>query len=219
MDTISTYYGVPGDPITGVFASWPIISYPYGWAGPGYNYAGSCEIDSTDLNASGIFYDLSSEISAYKYSLPGGHKIVFLYWPFNDLVNLDGTVDTTSQDVLVARILAWFGIGSVGVEERLMKRSSSESDMYLLWQNWPNPARGRTQISFNVPEPAHVTVSIHDVAGRMVYTLLDDHISAGRRTLHWDGRDRSGREVPSGIYIYRLSAGKHNMTRKIVLIR
>ncbi|TET44839.1 T9SS type A sorting domain-containing protein [candidate division TA06 bacterium] len=219
VDTISTYYGVPGDPISGAFAGWPIISYPYSWVGPGYNYAGSCEIDSTDLNASGIFYDLSSEMSGYKYSLPGGHKIVFLYWPFNDLVNLDGTVDTTSQDVLVARILAWFGIGSVGVEERLKERLSSESKMYLLWQNWPNPARGQTAISFNVPEPTHATVSIYDVAGRMVSTLLDDHVSAGRHSVNWDGRDQSGKEVPSGIYIYRLTAGNHNLARKLVLVR
>lgn len=218
-DTISIYYGVPGDPITGVFASWPIVSYPYGWAGPGYNFAGSCEIDSTDLNASGIFYDLASEMSGYKYSLPGGHKIVFLYWPFNDLVNLDGTVDTTSQDVLVARILAWFGIGSVGVEERLMKRLSSESDEYLLWQNWPNPTRGQTAISFNVPEPVHANVSVYDITGRAVAELLNDHVGAGRHSVSWNGRDQFGKEVPSGIYIYRLTAGRHNLARKLVLIR
>ena len=218
-DSISVYYGVAGDPITGVFAGWPIISYPYSWAGPGYNYAGSCEIDSTDLNASGIFYDLSSEMSGYKYSLPGGHKIVFLYWPFNDLVNIDGTVDTTSQDVLVARILAWFGIGSVGVEERLSDRLSSESNMYLLWQNWPNPARGQTAISFNVPEPAHATVSVYDVTGRIVAELLNDHIDTGRHSVNWNGRNQSGKEVPSGIYIYTLSAGNQNLARKMVLIR
>ena len=218
-DSISIYYGVAGDPITGVFAGWPIISYPYNWVGPGYNYAGSCEIDSTDLNASSIFYDLSSEISGYKYSLPGGHKIVFLYWPFNYLVNQDGTVDTTSQDILVARILAWFGIGSVGVEERPSDRLSSESNMYLLWQNWPNPARTSTAISFNVPEPTYATVSIHDVAGRVIATLLNDHIDTGRYSMIWDGRDQSGKEVPSGIYIYRLTAGNHNLARKMVLIR
>ena len=218
-DSISVYYGVAGDPITGVFAGWPIISYPYNWVGPGYNYAGSCEIDSTDLNASGIFYDLASEMSGYKYSLPGGHKIVFLYWPFNYLVNQDGTVDTTSQDALVARILAWFGIGSVGVEERPSVRLSSESKMYLLWQNWPNPARGQTAISFNVPEPTHATVSVHDVAGRVIATLLNDRIDTGRHSLIWDGRGRYGKEVPSGIYIYRLTAGNHNLARKMVLIR
>lgn len=218
-DTISVYFGEPLDPITGDFADWPITSYPYGWAGPGYNYAGVCEIDENDLNVSAIFYDVGDPISGYKYDLPGSYKIVFLYWPLNDLVNLDGSVDTTSQDILVANTMIWFGVDPVGIAEKVKDRLRSRSKRYLLWQNWPNPAKGPTTISFNVPEPTRATLRVYDIAGRVVSTLVDDHVSAGRHNLSWNGTDKFGQEVPSGVYIYRLSAGKHNMARKMVLVR
>jgi len=218
-DTISVYFGEPLDPITGDFADWPITSYPYSWAGAGYNYAGVCDIDENDLNVSAIFYDVGDPISGYKYDLPGSYKIVFLYWPFNELVNLDGSVDTTSQDILVANTMIWFGVDPVGIAEKVKDRLKSRSNRYLLWQNWPNPAKGPTTISFNVPEPTRATLRVYDIAGRVVNTLMDDHVSAGRHNLNWNGTDKFGQEVPSGVYIYRLSAGKHNMARKMVLVR
>ncbi|MFQ5904985.1 MAG: FlgD immunoglobulin-like domain containing protein [bacterium] len=218
-DTISVFYGVPGDPITDAFADWPVTCYPYGWAGPGYNYAGSCVIDLNDLNVSAIFYDVGDPISGYKYDLPGGYKIVFLYWPFNDLINLDGSVDTTSQDILVGNVMTWFGVDPVGIAERLRGRLESRSRSYLLWQNWPNPTNGPTTISFNVPEPTRATLQIYDVTGRKVSTLVDGELSAGRHSVKWNGRDRFGQEVPSGVYIYRLTAGAHNMARKMVFMK
>lgn len=219
MDTISVYFGVPGDPITDDFADWPITSYPYGWAGAGYNYGGYCDIDENDLNVSGIFYDVGDPITGYKYDLPGGYKIIFLYWPFNDLVNLDGSIDTTSQDILVANVMNWFGVDPVGVMERLKDRLAPRSRHYLLWQNYPNPANGPTTISFNVPEPTRASLRIYDTAGRLVNTIMDDYVTAGRHVLKWDGRDQFGQEVASGVYIYRLSAGRENMARKMVFMR
>ncbi len=219
-DTISVYYGVPGDPVSGSFVDWPITNYPYRYLTPYYyNFAGYCIIDPNDLNASGIFYDVGDPISGYKYEVAGAQKIVFLYWPFDYLVNPDGTADTTNMDILVANTMIWFGVDPVGITEKVKDRLRSRSKRYLLWQNWPNPAKGPTTISFNVPEPTRATLRVYDIAGRVVNTLVDDHVSAGRHSLTWNGTDKFGQEVPSGVYIYRLSAGKHNMARKMVLVR
>jgi hypothetical protein len=218
-DTISVYFGVPGDPITGDFADWPVTSFPYGPFGAGYNYAGSCVIDKNDLNVSAIFYDVGDPISGYKYDLAGSYKIVYLYWPFNYLVNLDGSPDTVNQNILIANVMTWFGVDPVGIAERLQDRLTTRSKSVLLWQNWPNPACGPTTISFNIPEPTHASVRIYNIAGRSVNTLLDGYVDAGRHSLKWDGRDELGREVPSGVYIYRLSAGTSHMAKKMVLLR
>jgi hypothetical protein len=218
-DTISVYFGVPGDPITDDFADWPITSFPYGWAGAGYNYAGYADIDENDLNVSAVFYDVGDPISGYKYDLPGGYKIVYLYWPFNDLINLDGSVDSTSQDILVTNVMNWFGVDPIGISERLRDRLTPRSRQYLLWQNYPNPANGPTTISFNVPEPTRASLRIYDTAGRLVDTVLDEYVTTGRHVMRWDGRDQFGQEVSSGVYIYRLSAGTANMARKMVFIR
>jgi hypothetical protein len=219
LDTVSVYFGVPGDPISGDFADWPITSYPYAWAGAGYNYGGSCLIDPNDLNVSAIFYDVGDPITGYKYDLPGSYKIVFLYWPFNELVNLDGSVDTTSQDILVGNVMTWFGVDPVGIAERLKDRLASRSRHYLLWQNYPNPANGPTTISFNVPDNGRGSLKIYDCAGRLVNTLLDENLAPGKYSIRWDGRDQLGKEVPSGVYVYRLSAGRETMAKKMVLIR
>ena len=218
-DSISVYFGEPGDPITGDFADWPVTNFPYNWVGPGYNYGGYFVIDENDLNVSAIFYDVGDPVTGYKYDLAGSYKIVNLYWPFNYLVNLDGSADTISQDLLVANTMIWFGVDPVGITEKVRDRLRSRSNRYLLWQNWPNPAKGPTTISFNVPEPTRATLRVYDITGRVVNTLVDDHVSAGRHSLTWNGTDKFGQEVPSGVYIYRLSAGKHNMARKMVLVR
>lgn len=90
----------------------------------------------------------------------------------------------------------------------------------FLGQNHPNPFNPSTTIEFSVPAQARATLKIYDVAGRLVRTLVDEVKAPGRRySVVWDGRDRSGREVSSGLYFYRLETGDWEETRKLVIIR
>ena len=88
-----------------------------------------------------------------------------------------------------------------------------------LHQNHPNPFNPSTTISFTVPERARVTLSIYDVQGRLMRTLVDEIIGEGYRERIWDGRDAGGSEVGSGVYFCRLAAGNKTLTRKMVLLR
>ncbi len=84
----------------------------------------------------------------------------------------------------------------------------------------PNPVgRGGTEFSFTLPEPTVVTLRVFDVQGREVAVLLDKSRQQGTVSLRWDGRDRHGREVASGVYVYRLEAGRVVRARNLVIVR
>ena len=83
----------------------------------------------------------------------------------------------------------------------------------------PNPAGGRTQLVFSLPAAAVVDVTIYDVRGAAVATVLHGVRAAGTHALEWDGRDADGRDVSAGIYFARLDADGRVVTRKIQQIR
>ena len=92
-------------------------------------------------------------------------------------------------------------------------------DIELL-QNYPNPFNPETTIVFSIPEPAPVSLTIYDVLGRTVKTLLNREVkSAGRHELQWRGRDQKNNPVSSGIYLYRLETGNTVITRKMLLVQ
>lgn len=88
-----------------------------------------------------------------------------------------------------------------------------------LAQCTPNPFNPTTTIGFTVPSRVNVTLQIFDVAGRLVTTLVSESRDAGRYSATWTGRDASGAQVGSGVYFYKLSAGSHSLTRKMVLLK
>jgi hypothetical protein len=84
---------------------------------------------------------------------------------------------------------------------------------------FPNPFNPHTSLRFSLVAPGLVRLSIHDPAGRLVAELAAGRLEAGRHELIWDGRDRSGRAVGSGVYLSRLETDAGNAARKLVLIR
>ena len=65
----------------------------------------------------------------------------------------------------------------------------------------------------------HVSLSIYDLSGRVVTTLVDRRMSVGGHAEEWDARDNSGNPVATGVYFYRLTAGSRTLTRKAVLLK
>ncbi len=84
----------------------------------------------------------------------------------------------------------------------------------------PNPFSGRTTIRFAVPvEGRRVAISVFDVAGRRVRSLVDGPQSAGRHDAVWDGRDAQGRRVGSGVYFFRMEADAFSQVKKVSRLR
>jgi hypothetical protein len=90
---------------------------------------------------------------------------------------------------------------------------------YSLSQNYPNPFNPETNIEYDLPRPGWVKVAIYNSTGQLVRTLFRSHQTAGRFKLGWNGKDDFGRQVASGVYIYRLKAGEFSATKKMVLAR
>jgi hypothetical protein len=88
-----------------------------------------------------------------------------------------------------------------------------------LHQNTPNPFNPSTMISFTLPAKSRVTISIYDVKGRRVKTLVDESIEEGYHERAWDGKDDAGGQVSTGIYFYSLTAGDRRLTRKMLLLK
>gem|GEM_PF-3485750 len=93
----------------------------------------------------------------------------------------------------------------------------------VMYQNYPNPFNPQTTISFEVggePGSVHeVNVTIYDVRGRHVKTLLDGKLEAGRHSVVWDGRSEAGGRVVSGVYFSTLQTDAGRFTRKMTAIR
>lgn len=84
----------------------------------------------------------------------------------------------------------------------------------------PNPFNPRTEIRFELPGPARVTIDLHDAGGRLVRRLQSGELHrAGSRAVPWDGTDGGGRPLPSGIYLARVTAGDRTATAKLTLVR
>ena len=97
-----------------------------------------------------------------------------------------------------------------------VEEESVISDQFLdfrLMQNQPNPFNRGTTIRFTLPEKTHVTLTIQDLAGRTVTTLVNEERSSGIHEVEWKG------EIPSGIYFYRLSSQNFSVTKKLVILK
>jgi titin len=90
---------------------------------------------------------------------------------------------------------------------------------FQIEQNYPNPFNPTTIIRYDLPKTVKVSLNIYNILGQEVHTLVNEKQPAGEKSVVWDGRDRLGREVSSGIYIYKIQAGNYVKCRKMVLIR
>jgi hypothetical protein len=88
-----------------------------------------------------------------------------------------------------------------------------------LEQNVPNPFNPETQITYRIAGEELVTLTVYDVSGKRVRTLVNKRQPAGVYTATWNGRDDRGNPVSSGVFFYRMSAGGFEQTRRMVLLK
>jgi hypothetical protein len=90
--------------------------------------------------------------------------------------------------------------------------------VYDLKPNSPNPFNPSTIIEYSLPQPETVDLSVYDLRGRRVRTLVQRRVEAGVHRATWQGHDDHGKRVGSGVYFYKLKAGSYEKTRKLVLV-
>ncbi|MEK0336881.1 MAG: T9SS type A sorting domain-containing protein, partial [Nitrosopumilus sp.] len=141
------------------------------------------------------------------------------------------TYDYRLADVSYAEVVEYHGLTTLIVEA-----FEPLPDRFTLYQNYPNPFNAQTTISYYLPNESYVTVSIYDLTGRKLETLVSASPTAPARLSHSGGSVRRGRvvsgrhkvrweagDVSSGIYIYRVSRGSfgetdHNAVAKNLIL-
>ena len=110
------------------------------------------------------------------------------------------------------------------VEDEEEERNLPEK--FALYQNYPNPFNPSTKIPFTVyssrftvHSPLHTTLTIYNILGQKVRTLVDEPERAGSYEVIWDGKDDQGKEATSGIYFYQLRVKNQTLTKKMLLLR
>ncbi len=92
-------------------------------------------------------------------------------------------------------------------------------DDWSLSPNYPNPFNAGTRLTVHVPASGFVEIAVFNTLGQIISRLKQGHVGPGTYTLHWDGRDLSGKNVPSGIYWARMTTQNRTITQKMLYMR
>ncbi len=85
--------------------------------------------------------------------------------------------------------------------------------------NYPNPFNPETNISFSLKDNSNVKIEIYNILGKKINTIMNAEMTKGNHTVVWKGIDTNGKQVSSGIYFYRMTAGKYKETNKMILMK
>ena len=114
------------------------------------------------------------------------------------------------------------GYGNIWVSESdvsVVEPTDMLPSRLSLIQNYPSPFNPETRISFKLAEKSHVSITIYDMLGRNIKTLINQTQDAGYRSVIWDATNDYGKPVSAGIYLYQIQAGEYISTKKIVMLK
>ena len=93
------------------------------------------------------------------------------------------------------------------------------AEKFRLQQNYPNPFNPTTEITYDLPATTQVELTIFNLLGQKIRTIVNEIQAAGSYRLSWNARDENGKQVPSGVYIYLLKTGEFKQSRRMLLLR
>ena len=146
------------------------------------------------------------EISVQQKNYFGGHLGLF----FGDVTARD---DNTNEVTVSATGYGMFSIALGTIDDIALP------NRYTLYQNYPNPFNPVTVLQYDLPELSNVKLTIYDLAGRQVRSLLHETQAPGLKTIIWDARDGMGNKMGAGVYIYQLKTDNFIASKKMILVK
>lgn len=110
-------------------------------------------------------------------------------------------------------------IVGMGPAAALSETEQGVARTFELEQNYPNPFNPTTKIRFSLNQGGQVDLTIFDILGRKVVTIIDEVTSVGVHEVEWNSRNAAGLRVPSGVYFYRLRSQEGVLTKKMLLVK
>ncbi len=130
-------------------------------------------------------------------------------------VNPPGDWTTVLGDPLIQAIVKYDSLPTDVDEDAVTLLPST----FNLYQNFPNPFNPETEIRYNLPKGTNIQLTVYNLLGQRIRTLVNEYQNAGHKSIHWDGKDEKGIEVASGIYFYLLKGGEYKQSKKMILLR
>ena len=90
---------------------------------------------------------------------------------------------------------------------------------YSLGNNYPNPFNPTTKFTYSLPEDVRVRITVYDIQGRAVKTLVDSEQSAGYKSIQWNATNNAGTPVSAGLYFYRIQSSNFSQTKKMIFLK
>jgi DNA-binding transcriptional regulator YhcF (GntR family) len=118
----------------------------------------------------------------------------------------------------VAEMIRGFGIKSPGDSENVSSEKASGVPN-IIAQSYPNPFNPETQIDYTLNTTGNVRIQIYNITGQLIRTFVMGYQPAGSYSVRWDGRNESGDQTASGVYLYRIEAGPYEVTNRMVLLK
>ncbi len=169
---------------------------------------GKCPFDSKD-NFIDHDYGISNGVIVLRVEYNGFVGYTFLESTFFNLEYWRGNTDSAAYEVKVKLITPTV------VEDK----NKLKNFIYELNQNYPNPFNPSTKIDYQVATTGFVSLKVYDVIGNEIALLVGDVKKPGKYEVMWDGKNYNGKDVSSGIYLYKLETGNYSLTKKMGLIR
>lgn len=95
-----------------------------------------------------------------------------------------------------------------------IKENSSHLEGFYLNQNYPNPFNNQTKISFSIPYASNIIICVYDINGNVIEKLVESYVKDGNYEIIWDAKN-----LPSGVYFYKIFMNEYSIARKMILIK
>jgi len=217
----------------------PVEVYGFSFVGdpivlPGATLAMSAELYNS--GSSGIAPSISMEIGGYDtscFSSVSNNSLFYGNLEPQQIIEQEAgfyvlTIDENCEmnyepyiemNIIVMGDICWIDTISFVIGEQLNTSRYNIPGRFYLEYAYPNPFNPVTTIRYNLPEDAMVNITIYDMMGRVVRTLINGQQSAGYKSLQWNATNNSGQPISAGLYIYTIQAGEFSQTRKMILLK
>jgi len=145
------------------------------------------------------------------FDLKNGLIYIYKKYNYNEMMVIDFN-EEIRKGTLVQKLESYFSITEIEAVDEL-------PNSFTLAQNYPNPFNPTTNISFSLAKSSQVELRVYNCLGKLVDTLVNDHLAVGTHTLEWNGKDTNGNSVVSGIYFCELKTEEDWRTIKMNLIK
>lgn len=183
-------------------------------------------IDYRPVGESGYEWDMSVQTNVGEKNhlnfthegLPSGYRVAILDVSHNRLVEEDSYAFENRRETHPVRFKIWAG-SEAYVDVALQKFTVTLPRVFDLKQNYPNPFNPATTIRFDVAQSDLVQVTIYNLLGQEVATLVNGYLETGRYHTTWNGKDRFGRQAASGVYFFVMETSGYSKSRKMLLLK